>query len=154
MDPKIFDCTTFVHVHEHDQTKIDPKAMKCVFLGYFATQKGYQCYSLEKHGYFTSIDVTFFENRQFYTKNSRQGEKESEENFWETCRETPIPLPSPSQFPSHHDFELQNQPSSLDLSKPNQSHSPHVFEPMMPPTNEQNMIGGDLLMQLELLVYS
>ena len=55
--------------------------MKCVFLGYSATQKGYQCYSSEKHRHFTSIDVTFFENQPFYTKNSLQGEKESEEKF-------------------------------------------------------------------------
>ena len=35
-------------------------------------------------------------NWPFYTKNSLQGEKESEENFWEICEETPIPLPSPT----------------------------------------------------------
>ncbi|RVW15139.1 hypothetical protein CK203_083380 [Vitis vinifera] len=128
--------------------------MKCMFLGNSATQKGYRCYYPKKHRCFTSIDVTFFENRPFYTKNSLQEEKESEENFWETYWETPIPLPSLTQFPSHPDFELPSQPSSPSLLKPNQSHSPHVSKPMMPPTNKQYMIEGHLLIQPELLVYS
>ena len=40
---KIFGCTAFVH--EHKQIgKLDPRAMKCVFIGYFPTQKGYKCF--------------------------------------------------------------------------------------------------------------
>ena len=42
--PRIFGCVTFVHVHNQNRGKLDPWALKCVFLGYSSTQKGYKCY--------------------------------------------------------------------------------------------------------------
>ena len=41
---KIFICVAFEHVHNHHHSKLNPRAMKCVFLGYFPTQKGYCCF--------------------------------------------------------------------------------------------------------------
>lgn len=41
---KIFGCTTFVHVHSQHRSKLDPTAIKRIFLGYFSRQKGYRCY--------------------------------------------------------------------------------------------------------------
>ncbi|KAK0585817.1 hypothetical protein LWI29_034389 [Acer saccharum] len=38
---KVFGCTTFVHIHQHHSSKLDPKAIKCLFLGYSPTKKGY-----------------------------------------------------------------------------------------------------------------
>ncbi|KAL6323474.1 hypothetical protein AAG906_039046 [Vitis piasezkii] len=40
----VFGSTVFVHAHTSKRNKLDPKALKCVFLGYFSTQKGYKCY--------------------------------------------------------------------------------------------------------------
>ena len=34
---RVFGCTAFVHVHSHHRTKLDPRAIKCVFLGYSPT---------------------------------------------------------------------------------------------------------------------
>ena len=42
--PRIFGCVAFVHVHNQNRGKLDPRALKCVFLGYSSTQKGYKCY--------------------------------------------------------------------------------------------------------------
>ena len=42
--PRIFGCVSFVHVHSGDRGKLDPRALKCVFIGYSSTQKGYKCY--------------------------------------------------------------------------------------------------------------
>ena len=42
--PRVFGCTAFVHIY--NQSKLDPKSLKCVFIGYSPTQKGYKCYSL------------------------------------------------------------------------------------------------------------
>ena len=35
-----FCCTTFIHVHNHNRGKFDPRASKCIFVGYSSTQKG------------------------------------------------------------------------------------------------------------------
>lgn len=68
LDFKIFECLVFVHNHDPHRTKLDPKAYKCIFLGYLVTKRGYRCYSFEKWKYFTSLDVTFFEDTSFFQK--------------------------------------------------------------------------------------
>lgn len=70
--PKIFGCTAFVHSYTHN--KLDPKAIKCLFLGYSSTQKGYKCYSPSLKKTFITMDVTFFEKEPFFSKTSIQGE--------------------------------------------------------------------------------
>ncbi|KAM0954162.1 putative RNA-directed DNA polymerase [Dioscorea sansibarensis] len=42
---KVFGCTTFVHISTQNRSKLDPKSLKCVFIGYPPHQKGYKCYS-------------------------------------------------------------------------------------------------------------
>ncbi|KAK8328008.1 hypothetical protein V6Z12_A11G221900 [Gossypium hirsutum] len=42
---KIFGCKAFVHNHQPNQSKLDPRAHTCIFIGYSPTQKGYKCYS-------------------------------------------------------------------------------------------------------------
>lgn len=81
---KVFGCRAFVHNHEPNRNKLDPRAFKCLFLGYVANQKGYKCYFLEKEKLFMSMDVSFFEINPFlpsHTTNSLQGEIESEGNY-------------------------------------------------------------------------
>lgn len=47
---KVFGCVAFVHVHHHTRDKLDLRAVKCVFLGYSLTKKGYKCFeSHTKH---------------------------------------------------------------------------------------------------------
>lgn len=40
----IFSCPKFVQNHSANQSKLEPRATKCVFLGYSPNQKGYRCY--------------------------------------------------------------------------------------------------------------
>ncbi len=42
---KVFGCIAYVHVSNELRTKLDPKAKKCVFIGYSIEQKGYICYN-------------------------------------------------------------------------------------------------------------
>ena len=65
--PKVFGCVCFVHVHGPPQGKLDPRALKCVFVGYSPTQKGYKCYHPPSRKQFVSMDVTFFETQSYFS---------------------------------------------------------------------------------------
>lgn len=68
--PRIFGCVAYVHDHRPQLTKLDPRAIRCVFLGYSRVQKGYRCYSPSLHRYFTSADVTFHESCPYFLEQS------------------------------------------------------------------------------------
>ena len=53
---------------------MDPRATKCVFLGFSPTQKGFKCYDPSSGKFYVSMDVTFFEDKPFFDKTSLQGE--------------------------------------------------------------------------------
>ena len=63
---KVFGCVCYVHNLGLGYDKFDPCSTKCVFLGYFRTQKGYRCYSRILRRYFTSADVTFVESLSYF----------------------------------------------------------------------------------------
>jgi transposase InsO family protein len=70
--PRVFGCVSFVHNHSPNRDKLDPRAHKCIFLGYSCTQKGYRCYSPSLRKHFVSADVTFFEDIPYYSPQGRQ----------------------------------------------------------------------------------
>lgn len=74
LPPKIFGCSVFVHISPQNRSKLDPKAIKCIFLGYSSNQKGYRCYSPSTKKFFNSMNVTFFEDQPFYYQTAIQGE--------------------------------------------------------------------------------
>ena len=57
---KTFGCTAFVHIHSQHRTKLDPRAIKTIFLGYSPTQKGYWCYYPQTKKMFVTREVPFF----------------------------------------------------------------------------------------------
>jgi hypothetical protein len=61
---KVFGCTAFVHNHNYG--KLEPRARKCVFVGYSPTQKGYKCFDPISKKNFVTMDVTFFETKKFF----------------------------------------------------------------------------------------
>nr|AAO20078.1 putative polyprotein [Oryza sativa Japonica Group] len=64
--PKVFGCTCFVRDHRPSIGKLDPRAVKCIFVGYSSGQKGYKCWSPSERRTFVSMDVTFRESVPFY----------------------------------------------------------------------------------------
>jgi hypothetical protein len=64
--PKVFGCICFVHDYRNSVGKLDPRAVRCVFVGYSPHQKGYRCWCPSEHRFFVSMDVTFKEHEPFY----------------------------------------------------------------------------------------
>ncbi|KAG9442249.1 hypothetical protein H6P81_018103 [Aristolochia fimbriata] len=60
-DLKVFGCTAYMHVNEG---KLEPRAKKCIFLGYATGVKGYRlwCSDPKSQRFFISRDVTFDES--------------------------------------------------------------------------------------------
>ena len=85
---KVFGCTAFVHMNQPHRTKLDPKSLKCIFVGYSPTQKGYKCYSPTKRRFYISKDVTFLETHPFYSKN-KVGEESVSNYFWKKTDNQP-----------------------------------------------------------------
>lgn len=97
--PRIFGCVSFVHIHGPNRGKLDPRALKCLFVGYSSTQKGYKCYHPPSKRFYVSIDVTFHEHRSYFSTPYLQGEnsttedKDENENFLLDLEYTPKHLP-------------------------------------------------------------
>jgi hypothetical protein len=58
---RVFGCIAYVHVLDEKKSKLDPKAEKCIFIGYSLKQKGYRCFNLSTWKLQVSRDVVFDE---------------------------------------------------------------------------------------------
>ena len=65
---RVFGCAAYLHVPKDDRKKLDPKAKKCIFLGYGATRKGYHLYNQK-----TSAVMSSSMNSQEVTSVNKKG---------------------------------------------------------------------------------
>ncbi|XP_021804776.1 uncharacterized protein LOC110749062 [Prunus avium] len=85
LSPKVFGCVTYVLLHQNQRSKLDPCALRCVFLGFSPHQKGYRCYHPATRCLYVSMDVTFIKDEMFFSdtpKHVIQGETSSEGHNW------------------------------------------------------------------------
>lgn len=68
LPPKIFGYTAFIHQNQ-PQLKLDPKALKCIFIGYSPTQQGYKCYHPPTRKFIITCDVSFIEHQSYFQNN-------------------------------------------------------------------------------------
>eukprot|EP00253_Pinus_taeda_P007785 PITA_07785 len=67
---KIFGSKAFAHIPKPDRKKLDPKALKCIFVGYGTEYKAYKLYNPVTHKVFASRDVIFHEQIEDGKKDS------------------------------------------------------------------------------------
>lgn len=76
----------FIHLHKNQRTKLDPCAVRCLFLGYALHKKGYRCYDPTANRTNITMDVTLFESDTFFespvSNSALQGERKDEEQNW------------------------------------------------------------------------
>jgi hypothetical protein len=119
VSPKVFGCVCFVHIHGPTRSKLDPRSLKCVFVGYSPTQKGYKCYHPPSRKYSVSMDVTFFEQQSYFssTPTPLQGESqiEKDEDFLSLL---PVPTPMPEPEQQHVTNESPTKPTDQPCAPP------------------------------------
>ncbi|KAK2971692.1 hypothetical protein RJ640_007730 [Escallonia rubra] len=91
-NPKVFGCVSFIHVHSSGRSKLDPRAVKGVFIRYSPTQKGYKCYNPTTRKTYVSADVTFVEEESYFSSPYLQGETSSMEDKDLFLREPSMPI--------------------------------------------------------------
>ena len=59
---RVFGCKAFMHVSREDRSKLDAKALECIFLGYADDAKGYRLFDAKARKLHVSRDVVFDES--------------------------------------------------------------------------------------------
>ena len=96
IEPKVFGCTCFVRDVHPQVSKLDPKSLKCIFVGYSRVQKGYRCYCPTLQCYFVSTNVTFFETTLFSLSSPVPSQGEDDDLLVYTITSSaPTPAPVP-----------------------------------------------------------
>jgi hypothetical protein len=73
---KVFGCVSYVHISDHARSKLDPKSVKCTFIGYGDDDFGYRFWNDQNKKVTRSRDVIFNEN-VMYKDRDRQSPSNS-----------------------------------------------------------------------------
>jgi len=81
---RIFGCLCFASTPENNKNKLDPRAKRCIFLGFKAGTKGYIVIDAQTREIFVSKNVLFYE-QSFYQviDKSEQNKLSYDQNFGE-----------------------------------------------------------------------
>ncbi|KAK8928288.1 hypothetical protein KSP39_PZI017463 [Platanthera zijinensis] len=134
LPPRIFGSTCFVHIPSPGQSKLDPRALKCVFIGYSPTQKGYKCYHPPTRRTLVSADVTFRDSTPYYAP-SLQGESDVEVSS--PTFSLPIP-PVISSPPPTRPLQVYTRRRKGQ----NTTANPMLIDPMPPPSEDLSLHEG------------
>ena len=116
LDPKIFGCVCFVRDVRPTISKLDPKALKCIFLGYSRVQKGYTCFSPTLNRYLVSSDVTFHETTSFFPMAPSSSPPDEDDHLlvYQVVH-TPLPVQVPERPPIHYVYQRRTGESNVAI---------------------------------------
>ena len=120
---KVFGCIAYIHAHHAG--KLDPRVVKCIFVGYSSTQKGYICYHPSTKKRFITADANFDEYYMFYDEVHRS------EEYLVTDEET-------TGTPNLNDGSLEEFPMTTDQE--NEENQELEKEPIRIQESEDNQI--------------
>ena len=136
---RVFGSLAYIHIPKDERKKLDPKAKKCIFLGYGTTRKGYRLYDRQTSTIVHSRDVVCDESSKGWES---EGEKQviQVENFVE---EEPDVLEEESEAeavePEGQDTEearSETEPEEDRTSEPERENSTGVTASRRNPTRE------------------
>ena len=133
---RVFGCVAFVHIHLPQRSKLDPRALKCVFLGYSSTQKGYKCYHPPTRQYYVSADVTFAELTPYFHQDSSQKDQDTSEH--NLVPELPVLCPQIVDLPVQSQQPDQDPPQIIPDQDPPQI-IPDQDPPQIIPAHDPNL---------------
>ena len=130
LDRKVFGCTVFVHVPNHSRGKFDPREIKCVFVGYSATQKGFKCFDPSTKKFYVTMDATFHERHSFFDRPHLQGGNLSGQDLADTFTFDTTNLFSLDYdpFATFHDI-TDRVPNETIITKTNEESLPRIQAP-------------------------
>jgi hypothetical protein len=69
---KVFGCTAYVHISDHARGKLDPKSLKCTFIGYGGDEFGYRLWDDQNKKIIRTRDVIFNEKLMYKDRSTAQ----------------------------------------------------------------------------------
>ncbi|XP_040362272.1 uncharacterized protein LOC112202395 [Rosa chinensis] len=144
---RVFGCIAYVHLYKNQRSKLDARALKCVFVGYSSHQKGYKCYHPQSQKFYVTMDVTFSEDACYFLPpvTPCQGEKSCYYEDLFSGQDGRLA----SEFSRLECFgtELEKEDSSPPNREENLGGTELEKEDSSPPNGEENL-GSQLLTSL------
>lgn len=75
----------YVHISKSSRTKLDPKARRCIIVGYDEHKKGWRCMDPQTQKVFTSRDVVFDEVSLHQPDSNEKSDKIELEPFFDSA---------------------------------------------------------------------
>ena len=124
---RVFGCSACIHIPKYKRKKLDPKAKKCIFLGYGTSRKGYRLYDWKTWSIVHSRDVIFSE-----LSTGNEGAKEKQhvqvEHFSEEPEAPDLEEDSNKVLPDD-DSEEPKEENSTDAPAPRRTSTREIRRP-------------------------